>query len=178
MKVNLKIAFSAMFMAVGLVLPFVTGQIPQIGKMLLPMHIPVFMCALVCGKWYGAAVGFILPFFRSLLIGMPALYPDAVVMAPELCVYAFVTGVIFETINNNTLTRIYMAMIPAMIAGRLVWGIWKFIVLGLGGTSFTPEMFVAGGFLNAIPGMILQLAVVPVMTKIILTALNRQAVKQ
>ncbi len=177
MKMNLKIAFAAMFMAAGLALPFVTGQIPQIGKMLLPMHIPVFMCALVCGKWYGAAVGFILPFFRSLLIGMPALYPDAVVMAPELFTYAFVTGVIFETINNNTVTRIYMSMIPAMIAGRLVWGVWKFFVLGLGETSFTLEMFVTGGFLNAIPGIILQLVLVPVMTKLILTALSYQKVK-
>ena len=55
---------SAMFLALGLVLPFFTGQIPQIGGMLLPMHIPAFLCGLICGWQFGVVVGFIMPLLR------------------------------------------------------------------------------------------------------------------
>ena len=70
-----KMTLSAMLLAVGLVLPFLTGQIQQIGNMLLPMHIPVFLCGLICGWKYGGAVGFLTPLLRSLLFGMPVLFP-------------------------------------------------------------------------------------------------------
>ena len=63
------LTLSAMFLAIGLVLPFLTGQIPEIGSLLLPMHIPVFLCGLICGWQYGAVVGFILPLLRNLLFG-------------------------------------------------------------------------------------------------------------
>ena len=60
MKHNIKnLTLAAMFLAIGLVLPFLTGQIPRIGNMLLPMHIPVFLCGLICGWQYGGAVGFV-----------------------------------------------------------------------------------------------------------------------
>ena len=58
---------AAMFLAIGLVLPFFTGQIKEIGNMLLPMHLPVFLCALICGWQYGTAVGFIMPILRFAL---------------------------------------------------------------------------------------------------------------
>ena len=78
------LTLTAMFLAIGLVLPFFTGQIQQIGNMLLPMHIPVFLCALVCGWKYGLPMAFILPVFRSFLFGMPPLYPTAVSMAFQM----------------------------------------------------------------------------------------------
>lgn len=55
----LNLALAAMFLALGLVLPFATAQIQQIGNMLLPMHIPVLLCGLICGWQYGGLVGFI-----------------------------------------------------------------------------------------------------------------------
>ena len=36
-----KVTLSGMLFAIGLILPFFIGQIPAVGKMLLPMHIPV-----------------------------------------------------------------------------------------------------------------------------------------
>ena len=62
----------AMFLAIGLVLPFFTGQIKEIGNMLLPMHLPVFLCALICGWQYGTAVGFIMPLLRFALFSISA----------------------------------------------------------------------------------------------------------
>ena len=65
------LCLAAMFLALGLVLPLLTGQLPQIGSMLLPMHIPVFLCGLICGWQYGAVIGFILPLTRCLFFSMP-----------------------------------------------------------------------------------------------------------
>lgn len=69
------LVLSAMFMAIGLVLPFFTGQIPQIGSMLLPMHLPVLLCGLICGWQYGGVVGFVLPLLRYVMFGMPPHLP-------------------------------------------------------------------------------------------------------
>ena len=77
------LVLAAMFLALALVLPFLTGQIPQIGGMLLPMHLPVFLCGLICGWRYGAVVGFVAPLMRMALFGMPPLVA-AVAMAFEL----------------------------------------------------------------------------------------------
>ena len=78
------ITLSAMFLALGMVLPFLTGQIPQIGSMLLPMHIPVFLCGLICGWQYGAIIGFILPFLRYAAFGMPPLFPTGCSASPTI----------------------------------------------------------------------------------------------
>ncbi len=82
---------AAMFLAIGLVLPFFTGQIKEIGNMLLPMHLPVFLCALICGWQYGTAVGFIMPLLRFALFFMPRM-PTALAMAFEMATYAFVSA--------------------------------------------------------------------------------------
>ena len=82
-----KLSLSSMFLAIGLVLPFFTGQIPQVGSMMLPMHIPVLLCGLICGWKYGLMVGFVLPPLRSVLFGMPPLFPTGAAMAFELAAY-------------------------------------------------------------------------------------------
>ena len=156
-----KLTLAAMFLAIGLVLPFVTGQIQQIGSMLLPMHIPVFLCALICGWRYGAPMAFVLPVMRSFLFGMPPLYPAAVSMAFELPTYALVAGVLYEKSRWQCTRALYRSLIVAMIAGRIVWGIAQFILLGLRGTFFTFEAFLEGALLNAIPGIVLQLILIP-----------------
>ena len=87
---------SAMFLALAFVLPFITGQIPQIGAMLLPMHIPVLLCGFFCGAPWGLAVGFIAPLFRSVIFGMPPMFPTALCMAFELAAYGLVSGFMYR----------------------------------------------------------------------------------
>ena len=41
-----KLAYAALFLALCLVLPMLTGQIPQIGSMLLPMDETLVLCAI------------------------------------------------------------------------------------------------------------------------------------
>lgn len=156
-----KLLLAAMFLALCLALPFLTGQIPQIGSMLLPMHIPVFLCALVCGWEYGLAVGLTAPLLRSVIFGMPPLFPTAVAMAFELGVYGLIAGLIYHAIKKQNVASVYIAMIPAMLVGRAVWGAVQAALLGLTGGAFTFEAFIAGAFVNAVPGIILQLILVP-----------------
>lgn len=127
-----KLAYAALFLALCLVLPMLTGQIPQIGSMLLPMHIPVLLCGLVCGWQYGAAVGFVAPLLRSVLFGMPPMYPVAIAMAFELLTYGLVIGLVYRRMAQKGAAGVYAALLTAMAAGRLVWGVAEVVLLGLG----------------------------------------------
>lgn len=164
-----KLVLSAMFLAIGLMLPFLTGQIQQIGNMLLPMHIPVFLCGLICGWQWGFGVGFILPLMRSLLFTMPKLYPHAIAMAFELAAYGLIVGYLFSHARWQCIKSLYRCIVAAMIGGRLVWGVAMVILLGIGTEGFTFQAFLAGAVLNAIPGIILQLILLPA----IMLALDR-----
>ena len=164
-----KAVLSAMFLAIGLYLPFLTGQIQQIGNMLLPMHLPVFLCGLICGWKWGFGVGFIMPLLRSVMFGMPVMYPTAVAMAFELATYAAVAGALYAHSKWQCVRALYRCLIAAMLAGRVVWGLAMIALMGLGENGFTWTMFIGGAFLNCIPGIILQLIAVPA----IMAALNR-----
>ncbi len=155
------LTLSAMFIAIGLVLPFLTGQIREIGNMLLPMHIPVFLCGLICSWKYGAAVGFVLPLLRSMIFGMPPIYPVAAAMAFEMAAYGFIAGFLYGRSRWQCVVALYRSIIAAMLAGRVVWGAAMLILLGLGGSAFTWQAFIAGALLNAIPGIVLQLVLLP-----------------
>lgn len=168
-KTTKNMTLSAMFLALGLVLPFLTGQIPQIGSMLLPMHIPVMLCGLICGWQYGAVVGFIVPLLRSVLFGAPVMFPAATAMAFELMTYGLVAGLMYGLSRWQCIVALYRSLIVAMLAGRAVWGVVQVIQLGFSGSGFTWSAFMSGAFLNAIPGIIVQLILIPA----IMAALNR-----
>ena len=101
----LKLVLSAMMLAIGFVLPFLTGQIPEVGSMLLPLHLPALICGFVCGWPWGLAVGFVLPILRSLLFGMPPMIPTALCMAFEMAAYGAAAGVLFKRCNVFLFTR-------------------------------------------------------------------------
>ena len=164
-----KIVISAMLLATGLVLPFLTGQIQQIGNMLLPMHFPVILCGLICGWKYGLGVGFILPLLRSAIFSMPIMYPNAIAMAFELAAYGFFAGFLFSHAKWQCIKSLYRCLIMSMLLGRAVWGVVMTVILGLGTDGFTLTAFLSGAFLNAIPGIIAQLVIIPG----IMLALNR-----
>ena len=156
-----KLVLSAFFLALGLVMPFLTGQIPQIGSMLLPMHIPVLICGFVCGWKYGLAVGFIVPILRSFTFGMPPLM-TAIGMAFELATYGAITGFLYKKLPKSKIT-IYASLLMAMVAGRVVWGVVSIVIYGVAGNPFSWQMFVGGALLNAIPGIILQVVLIPIL---------------
>ncbi len=165
-KYIVKPVLAALFLALGMVLPLLTGQIKEIGDSLLPMHIPVMLCGLVCGYKYGAAMGLVLPFLRSLVFSMPPIYPNAVWMALELATYGLVIGFIYMKLSKSKLSM-YIALIAAMIMGRIVWGISKMLLLGLSASAFSLSAFVTGAFIDSALGIALQLLIVPLLATLI-----------
>ena len=157
-----KLTYSALYMAIALILPFVTGQIPEIGAMLCPMHIPALLCGFMCGWPWGVAVGFISPLLRSVMFGMPAMVPAAIAMAFELAVYGGMAGLLYSRLPRKR-WMIYAALLISMIAGRVVWGAVQALLAGLSGNSFTWTLFLTGAVINAIPGIIMPLALIPVV---------------
>ncbi len=153
---------SALFLALSFVMPFLTGQIPKIGAMLCPLHIPVLLCGFICGWPYGLAVGFIAPLFRSLTLGMPPFFPTAVCMAFELSAYGLITGILHEKLPKKK-GYIYCSLLSAMLVGRLVWGFAMYICLGACGDTFTFAAFLAGAVINALPGIVVQLVLIPIL---------------
>ncbi len=173
MKINFSnnkiknLVLSALFLCIGMVLPFLTGQIKEIGDTLLPMHIPVMLCGLICGWKYGFAVGLILPFFRAVTAGMPPIYPNAVWMSAELAAYGFATGLLYHSFSKNSVWRVYCALLVSMICGRVVWGITKAVLLGMAGKAFTFQAFITGAVIDSLPGILLQLIFVPAIVNVI-----------
>ena len=159
-------SLAALFLALAYVMPFLTGQIPEIGSMLCPLHIPVLLCGFICGWPWGMAVGFIAPLFRSFTLGAPVIFPKAVCMAFELAAYGAMTGLMHKLLPKKK-TYIYCSLLIAMIVGRIIWGMTMFICMGLNGGGFTFSAFIAGAFTNAIPGIIIQIVLIPFLVMIL-----------
>lgn len=155
-----KLTLSALFLAMAMLLPFLTGQIPQIGNMMLPMHLPVLLCGIICGPYWGAIVGLIAPCLRFMLFGMPQM-PTTLTMTFELLTYGLVIGLVYSKLPKNIIS-IFVSLVTAMIAGRIVWaGACMLIYKIMGLSAFTFSMFITSGFVTAIPGLIVQLVLIP-----------------
>ena len=151
----LKMILAALFLAIAYVMPFLTGQIPEIGAMLCPLHIPVLLCGFICGWPWGLVVGFIAPLLRSFTLGMPPIFPTAVCMAFELATYGGIAGLMHRILPRKK-PYIYLSLLMAMIA-----------CMGINGGYFTINAFLIGAFTNAIPGIMIQIVLIPILVMIL-----------
>lgn len=157
-----RLVWAGLFTAVGLLLPYFTSHMFGIpGTVLLPMHIPVFIIGFICGTDYGAICGLVIPILSSLLTGMPAAFPMLPIMAGELMVYGLISGLLYRKTG-----KVYLSMIPAMICGRLIYGI-IFAALTLAGGEALRALSVSAAFINGLPGIVIQLVIIPVIVKAI-----------
>lgn len=152
---------AAVCLALCLALPFLTGQIPQIGSALSPMHIPVLLGGFLCGPWWAMAVGLTAPLLRHVLFHMPPLI-TAVAMCFELGAYGLVSGLLYRRLPRRN-SSIYISLVAAMLAGRAVWGVVRALLSGASGQPFTWTMFMAGAFFDAIPGIVVHIALIPLL---------------
>ena len=173
-KTVYNLTVSAMLFALGLVLPFLTGQIADIGNLLLPMHLPVLLAGFIVGWKYAILIGGALPIVRSLIFSMPVLYPNAVSMAFELAAYGAITGLCYLVIfKRRVITEVYISLIIAMLGGRIVKGIVSAFIYGTSDSPYTFAAFISGAFIEAVPGIILQLILIPA----VLVAIKRAKIK-
>ena len=162
MKDIKKITLAGVLMALTLILPFLTGQIPQIGSMLSPMHIPVLICGFVCGWQYGLIVGAVAPILRFLCFGMPPLFPVGLAMTFELAAYGLCAGLFYKVLPKKK-SSVYASLLLSMFIGRIVWGISMFIIAAVSSVNFSLSTFLAGAFINSIPGIIVHIIVIPII---------------
>ena len=158
-----QLVLSAIFLALTLALPFITGQIPGVGSMLLPMHIPVLLCGYVCGGWWGFGVGLVAPLMRHLFFGMPPL-TVAISMTFELAAYGFFTAFFYSRLKLKKPLDVYVSLGLALLLGRVVWGIAQYFVISMmTANSFTLNAFWLGAFAKAWPGIALQVVLIPLL---------------
>ena len=155
-----RLTLTAMFIALGYLLPFLTGQIPQFGAMLSPMHIPALLCGFVCGWQYGLVAGAIMPLLRSATLGMPYIFPDAVAMAFELAAYGCAAGLLYRALPKH-IAFVYVTLVLSMLIGRAVWGLASAVLMMGTENVSTTQAFLAGAFINAWPGIVLHILVIP-----------------
>lgn len=161
-----QLVLTAILLALGMVLPFLTGQIPTIGQAISPLHIPVFICGLTCGWGWGAALGVVLPLLRSVVFGMPPLVAVAIPMAFELAVYGAACGLLYPLLHKalkqaSHLSVMVLALLIAMVAGRLVGGMAKAVVMGMTGNGYTFQAFIAAYFTGTAIGALIHVILVP-----------------
>lgn len=167
-SITKKLVSCALCIALGVLLPMAFHVIPNAGSIFLPMHIPVLICGLFCGWPYGLACGIITPFLSSVTTGM--MLPQMMI---ELAVYGLVAGLCTQYISmKNEMTKLYMSLIIAMLAGRIMNGFVNTCILSTQG--YTLSVFMMASFITCLPGIILQLIVIPVLVRI----LNRNIYKQ
>lgn len=156
---------AALFVALCVVLPIAFHAIPNAGAVFLPMHIPVLLCGMVCGWPYGLLCGLMGPALSSLLTSMP---PAAVLpaMMVECAVYGMVSGILLNCVHTGRTTAdLYISLIGAMLAGRVVAGIAKALIFSPG---ITMSVWIAGSFVTALPGILVQLVVIPLLVGLLM----------
>ncbi len=151
---------TAVCAALCVVLPMAFHAVQNAGQIFLPMHIPVLLCGLICGWPYGLVCGCLGPFLSSLLTGMPpaAMLPGMMV---ECAAYGCVTGAMMKLVRTKCqLCDLYISMITAMAVGRVLAGLAKSLVFSPGTTPFA---WVTTSLVAGIPGIVIQLALIPLV---------------
>lgn len=162
-----RLLITAILLAVGMVLPFLTGQLQSFGQLISPLHIPAFICGLTCGWGWGAALGLVLPILRGLIFGMPPFPAVGLPMAFELMFYGLVSGIAYpmlrKAFKDKRLVAMLIAMVIAMIVGRCAGGVAKAIMMGVQGQGYAFSVFFASYFTGTAVGAVIHLIVCPLI---------------
>lgn len=162
-----KLVLAGLFTAIGLILPNIFHAFGGAGNIFLPMHIPVILCGLLCGYRLGGVCGLLVPLLSCLITGMPPIYPTGVTMMCELATYGIIAGLLMKK------TNVYVALVGSMIGGRIVLALSQLILMGFGGKPFAIAAFMTSAFVTALPGIIIQIIILP----LIVIAINKLAAK-
>ena len=157
-----KICVCAICIAMCYILPVAFHSV-GIGSVFSPMHIPVLLCALVCGGGYGMVCGVVGPILSCVLSGMPSA-TALITMIPELMTYGLICGVCMHLIRTrNLFADLYICLTIAMVAGRVIGGIAKALFYLGTGDSFTIGLWATSYFVGTAPGIVAQLIVLPIL---------------
>jgi len=154
------ISHSALYLALAVLLPIGFHAMGLGGRLFLPMHIPVLLAGFLAGPLCGLLVGLLAPGLSYLLTGMPPTYAVPL-MSMELPMYGLVAGIAFYKLKLN----IYLALVIAMIIGRLMFA-FGLIILGMFmELPYTATQFIAAGgaLWTGLPGIMVQVVLIPLI---------------
>lgn len=155
-----RLTLTALSVALCVVVPMAFHVIPNAGSVMLPMHIPVLLCGLVCGWQFGLLCGILGPLVSSVLTGMPpaAMLPGMMV---ECGMYGCVGGLMMDRVRTGSLyADLYISLPVAMLMGRVISGIVKALILTPG---LSLNVWVTASFVTALPGISIQLILLPTL---------------
>ncbi len=156
-----QLVLTALFIAIGVVLPQAFHMIPNAGSIFLPMHIPVLISGFAVGPLFGLLCGILTPVLSHFIFGMPPT-PVLPGMLCELAVYGLMTGIFNRIIKiKNDYAKAYVVLILAMLCGRVTYGILNALIFKAG--SYSLNAWISAAFVTAIPGIIIQLILIPVL---------------
>jgi len=156
-----KMVVAGLMVALGLIIPFATAHaFGMPGTVLLPMHIPILLCALLLGPRYGLICGLITPLLSSVFTGMPPMFPMLPIMIVQLGGMGFVCGLLRQRFR----LPLYVALIAGMLAGQVLYAI-MFEVLLLAAGEPIRALTVTAAITTGIPGLIIQLTLIPIVIK-------------
>jgi niacin transporter len=150
------ISLTGLLLATGVVFPFIFHQFGIAGRIFLPMHVPVFLAGLMLGPWSGLLVGALSPGLSAVMTGMPPA-ALAIPMTPELAAYGLVSGLMFRGARMN----VYISLLGAMIAGRIVWVPMAVLIAPLLGFEGRTLTMVIAALAIGWPGIVIQLLFMP-----------------
>lgn len=161
-----KLVYTAICAALCVVLPMALHAVPNAGTVLLPMHIPVLLCGIMCGWPYGLVCGILGPILSSFT-GMP---PAAMVpaMALECAAYGCVGGLMMRFVHTkSTVADLYISLLTAMLIGRVIYGFAKSWIFSPGTAPFA---WVTTSLVAGIPGIAIQLVLIPILVLALMRA--------
>lgn len=163
----------ALFVIISLALPGASEKLPY-GNALLLAELPIMLCGFFCGWQYGAILGFANPFLCFVLYGTPGIYPDAVASAFTLATYGFVCGLLYKRLPKKV-SFTYFTLVIAMLCGRFIFVVVRYIMLGIFSTSFSLDHFFANQFSSVMPGIALELIIIPLAVNFNYTGSGKKA---
>ncbi len=154
------LTYAALFLALALVLPIGFHAFGVGGRMFLPMHLPVLLAGFLVGPFCGLLVGILAPGLSHLMTGMPPTYAVPL-MSLELPVYGLVAGLLYRRLHMN----IYVALIIAMILGRVMFGVGLLILGMFMELPYSAAVFFSSGgaVVTGLPGIVLQIFLIPII---------------
>jgi niacin transporter len=161
------ITHAALYLALSVLLPIGFHAFGMGGRVFLPMHIPVLLAGFLMGPIGGVVVGLLAPLLSFLITGMPPTYAVPL-MSMELPMYGLVAGIAYRKLHLN----VYIALVAAMLVGRLMFGVGLFALGLFMDLPYTASAFFASGgaLWSGLPGIAVQLVLIP----IVVAALNRK----
>jgi riboflavin transporter FmnP len=163
-----ELTLAGMFLALGIIIPIIFHFANIGGVIFLPMHIPVLLAAFYINPFYAMIVGILAPLLSSIFTGMPPIYPIAIIMCFELGIYGLVTSVVYKKYN------LIVSLVTGMVSGRLVAGFAVFILQSSFGLRMNPMLYLKGAVITGIPGIIIQLLIIPIIVKKFNVAVNKK----